>query len=152
MRTSVFLKTSLTIAAIGMAHTAHAQVQTPVRTEVKPLIGADPAPMVVPGAQARSFVQPIGDPSLWVSAADYPEAAKAEKASGLVSFVLEIDEAGSVSGCRVLNGSGSKALDKGTCSLMRRRARFMSDSNGDEATRGSWAGAVKWDYAAVATS
>lgn len=151
MRTSILLKAGLAVAAMAFAVQAQAQSQVgPQNLSMigpNPLIGDGPRPFMTPRATARTTVQPLGDPKAWVGPADYPQAATAEKASGLVRFVLEVDEAGLVSGCKVLKSSGSKALDKGTCALMRQRARFLPGRDTDnEPIGGGWVGAVTWDY------
>jgi protein TonB len=136
MMRTIFLKASITAAALAFAQQAQAQQ-----------MALDPVQPLIAGSAARGGIQPAGDPAKWVTAADYPDAAVADRASGLVSFRLEVDDAGLVSGCKVTKGSGSEALDKATCSLLRRRARFLPGRNADnEPIGGSWGGTVTWSY------
>lgn len=131
---AMILKAGLAaVAAIGFAQQAQAQQ-----------MALDPVAPLITGT-SRGGVQPVGDPSKWVTAADYPDAAIADGASGDVSFRLDVDDAGLVSGCKVVKTSGSEALDRATCSLMRRRARFLPGRNSDnEPIGGSWGGTISW--------
>lgn len=66
---------------------------------------------------------PIG-PSNWLTDADYPAAAQREGASGIVKFILMVDEAGVVQDCSVEGTSGSALLDATGCVRLLERARF----------------------------
>jgi len=66
--------------------------------------------------------QPIGSPAAWVRPEDYPQESLGT--SGRVVVRLDIDATGALTGCAVVQASGSEALDKVTCALMRSRARF----------------------------
>jgi TonB family protein len=80
-------------------------------------------------APARS---PRGDIRAVFSNDDYPAAALAKGEQGTVEARLSIDETGRVSGCTILQSSGSRSLDDATCSILERRARFYParDSQG----------------------
>jgi TonB family protein len=62
-------------------------------------------------------------PSL-ITEADYPAEARAEGASGLVVFQLEVNAEGRVAACAITRSSGSAVLDATTCRIMISRARF----------------------------
>jgi len=72
----------------------------------------------------RSPPKPVIDlPSLF-SSDDYPGDAVATGASGDVLVRLTVDPVGRVSQCFVLHKSGHSSLDKQTCAILARRARF----------------------------
>ncbi len=56
--------------------------------------------------------------------ADYPIEALRIEGQGDVGAVLSIDETGRVSDCIVVEASGVEPLDKATCPLLRKRARY----------------------------
>lgn len=101
-----------------------------------------PDPLVRGGAAAT----PSEDPANWLSAKDYPKEGVAEKAAGVVVFRLRIDPDGGVSDCTVTKSSGFAILDRTTCKLLTRRARFLGarDSNNEPADA-VWQSAVRWD-------
>jgi TonB family protein len=55
----------------------------------------------------------------------YPAAARAAGEQGMVRMTLNIDIAGTVTGCAVTDGSGSRVLDDAACALMRDKGRFL---------------------------
>lgn len=104
---------------------------------------------ILPGPESPirggANVTPAGDPSQWISDADYPAAAKAARQSGVVGFVLTVDHDGSVSDCTVTQSSGSKLLDSTTCRLIARRARFLAARNSEnEPAAARWASRIRW--------
>ena len=66
------------------------------------------------------------------TADDYPVEALRNDEQGTVTAQLRIDRTGRVSGCTVAASSGSASLDRTTCEILRRRARFApgTDSSG----------------------
>lgn len=159
MRRTIFLKAALVAAGICAAQPALAQGIGDDAENLLPRPDSDNrgsgAGTItregVPLRRARSAevsaMRPASDPTTWITNADYPAAARPEKASGDVSFRLEVDQAGMVSGCRVTSSSGSKALDKATCNLLRRRARFIPGmTTDDQPVGGVWEGALRWTY------
>jgi protein TonB len=127
-----YLGSKLSLLVLGtMMFAGHAQAQTVLQ----------PDPIFQHGAMA----QPAGDPSQWISVKDYPAAALSAHEAGVVAFKLEIDAAGSASDCTVTASSGSKILDRTTCSLMMRRARFIAGRNlRGEPMGATWRSAVRW--------
>jgi periplasmic protein TonB len=130
------IKHALAVAgALCIASQAHAQQIIP-----------GPEPLIRGGAAAV----PSGDPSDWISAKDYPAAALAERASGIVVFRLRIDPDGMASDCTVIKSSGSKILDSTTCKLVSRRARFLPARDANNEPAGAmWGSAVRWDAPAA---
>lgn len=68
--------------------------------------------------------QPRGDPRRFVTDDDYPPAALRAEERGTVVARLTLSAHGIVIDCRVLEPSGSAILDRTTCALLSRRARF----------------------------
>ncbi|WP_380873521.1 energy transducer TonB [Sphingomonas sp. DBB INV C78] len=66
---------------------------------------------------------PIGEGAV-VQPADYPELSVKRGESGTTETIVEIDEAGKVSGCWVSYSSGSPRLDQQSCNLMLTRSRY----------------------------
>jgi len=64
-----------------------------------------------------------------ISSDDYPIAAARSGVQGKVSVELLIDVSGRVSGCNLLQSSGSRDLDGATCILLTRRARYYPARN-----------------------
>lgn len=64
-----------------------------------------------------------------ISSDDYPIAAARSGVQGKVTVELLIDVSGRVSGCNLLQSSGSQDLDGATCTLLTRRARYYPARN-----------------------
>ncbi len=75
----------------------------------------------------------------WIGDGDYPAAALAQGQQGKVGYRLLIDAKGRVQSCDITESSGHAALDKGTCDLIRRRARFVP-------ARGADGQPMEWSY------
>ena len=99
------------------------------------------ATAAVPPAPAP---QPIGIAG-WITASDYPPLARRRGVEGLVSYRLDVDAAGTVTGCSVTLSSGQASLDQPTCDLLRQRSRFKParDASG-KAVGASYSGRVRW--------
>lgn len=61
--------------------------------------------------------------------ADYPAAAFASKATGLVMIELAASPTGVVTGCTVVQSSGTAVLDQTSCALATSRARLLPATN-----------------------
>lgn len=85
-----------------------------------------------------------GGPPL-ISASDYPPAALRNGEQGLVRVTLLVGIDGRVAGCAVTVSSGSQTLDEATCSILRRRARFIAaaQANGSPALD-RWVYSFNW--------
>ncbi len=82
--------------------------------------GADPEAL----RSIRFATKPVGDPTSWVTGADYPQEAKLANLGGMVDFMLVVDQAGKPVTCKVIKSSGAAQLDMTTCQLLMRRANF----------------------------
>lgn len=119
-----------------LAGAGHAQ------TPLKVLAPVDPPHAA---ALARPPV-PTASPATWISPNDYPVAAIRNGEEGVVGYMLDIDEAGSVSDCQVTQPSGSQILDTVTCQVMRTRASFRPATGGDGApVRGRFTSKIRWE-------
>jgi len=88
---------------------------------------------------------PIGDPTSWVTAADYPPSASAAGNQGRTVFALDVDAKGRVMGCRILQSSGFPLLDNTTCAAMVTNARFKPAAGADgRPVAGAWESAMDW--------
>ena len=88
---------------------------------------------------------PKGNPGEWIGMADYPAAAKAANASGLVEFTMSLNDTGAVTGCTIRQSSGNADLDAATCELMRTRGRFAPALNAaGKPVAGTWSERVNW--------
>jgi protein TonB len=89
---------------------------------------ANPAPAETqaPAVPARSNL------ASFVSNDDYPTQAIRNEEQGTSAFVLTVNRRGRVTDCAITSSSGSTSLDRATCSIMTRRARFTpaKDDNG----------------------
>lgn len=110
------------------------------------------APPATPGMTATprpSFspqsASPRNSPGGWVTEADYRSSWINREMTGSARFRLTVSPAGRVESCTITGSSGHPELDKATCDLVSKRARF--DPARDEtgaATPGTYASAVHW--------
>ena len=99
----------------------------------------DVAPTPVPNrANPLSHAQAVGPPSTGAAAAsaasllrgafnndsDYPNAARNREEQGTVRVSYTVGVDGRVSGCTVVQSSGSSSLDSTTCRIFERRFRY----------------------------
>jgi TonB family protein len=78
-------------------------------------------------ARVKSFVRqpaPVDDPGRWITTDDYPVSALAAGQSGDVMMLATIGTDGRVAECRVVVSSQVEALDRASCEVFSRRARF----------------------------
>lgn len=88
---------------------------------------------------------PKGNPGAWIGIADYPAAAKAANASGLVEFTMSLNDTGAVTACTIRQSSGNADLDAATCELMRTRGQFAPARNAaGKPVAGTWSKRVNW--------
>ncbi|WP_374414182.1 energy transducer TonB [Novosphingobium colocasiae] len=85
------------------------------------------------------------NPAGWATTADYPTRELRDGHQGPVRFELAIDAGGRVSRCTVTASSGWADLDRATCDLVSRRARFTPamDTAGNQAA-GTYSGTIRW--------
>jgi TonB family protein len=74
---------------------------------------------------SANWIDPVGD---------FPPSARRAEEQGIVVVRVYVTGAGRVAGCRTLQGAGVATLDRATCGLLRRRARFEPFTDGGLAT------------------
>lgn len=121
-------------------------VQTPPPPAPPPPVVAVPAPPAPPPPRfSPKGATPKGRPGEWASDNDYPTRALQLQQEGVTGFHLSVGNDGRVTSCEITRSSGSPELDKTTCDLMRRRARFNPATDGDgNPTTGSYSSTVRW--------
>jgi periplasmic protein TonB len=75
----------------------------------------------------RSAARPAraqGDRGRWIGADDYPAAALRDGSEGTVAISVSLDAGGRVRACEVTASSGQALLDRATCGLYAKRARY----------------------------
>lgn len=102
---------------------------------------------VGPAVQTFDLVapRPNNDTSQWVTTADYRSSWINRELTGVARFRVEVGTNGRVSSCTVTGSSGHPQLDRATCDLVTRRARFEPgrDETGAVA-QGTYSSAVSW--------
>ncbi len=89
--------------------------------------------------------KPIGNPGAWIPAGAYPELAKRSAEQGRVSFMLDVDETGHVSDCKITKTSESPLLDETTCALMTANGRFeIARDKKNKPIPSRWGSSVTW--------
>lgn len=77
---------------------------------------------------------------------DYPMDAIRREEQGTVGYHLTISRRGTVSACRILRSSGSEALDRQTCRILERRARFDPARNSTgKRMADEYSGRIRWE-------
>jgi len=99
----------------------------------RPTNGASPAMIVGNGAMNLRYE-------------DYPTDAMLKGEQGVVSLTYEIAPDGMAESCRILESSGSTALDEASCQLVIRRGRFRParDATG-EPIRSKGSRRIRWE-------
>jgi protein TonB len=81
----------------------------------------------------------------WFTEKDYPRDAKRRGAQGLVKVLLHVAPSGKPTSCEVEQSSGDATLDRTTCTLLMKRARFLpSIDDKGEPVEGNFTAAAKW--------
>lgn len=113
-------------------------------------IGAFPKPTSTPAGTATPAFDAIGpkprnDTSRWVTTDDYRSSWINRELTGVARFRVQVGADGRVKQCTVTSSSGHAELDRATCDLVTRRARFEAarDTQGEK-TAGSFSSAVSW--------
>lgn len=68
--------------------------------------------------------QPIVSGGQWTSDDDYPAEALRNREQGTTGVGLTVSASGRVTACRIVQSSGSTALDQATCRILPRQLRF----------------------------
>jgi protein TonB len=108
---------------------------SPTPPVIAPVAPAPPAPPPPP-RKTVSAQSAKGDLRTLFSGDDYPASAQAAGAEGTARASLTVGTDGRVVGCNITQSTGNGALDAATCSILRRRAKFVParDSNGNPTT------------------
>lgn len=116
----------------------------PVEIEAFPTAAATPAGQASPAFDAIG-PKPSNDTSRWVTTGDYRSSWINRELTGVARFRVQVGTDGRVSQCMVVGSSGHAELDRATCDLVTRRARFdpARDGRGDTVS-GSYSSAVSW--------
>lgn len=120
----------------------------PAAGQQAPAPKPSPAPEPLPPEPHGKGPVPIGSVSAWFPSESYPPEARAAGQSGRTIFSLEIDRNGRVTGCNIVESSGSELLDTTTCSQAILYGRFepARDASG-KAVPGRWQSAMRWKLA-----
>jgi len=88
---------------------------------------------------------PKGRPGDFISDNDYPAGALRSGKQGTVQFRVDVLQDGRAGDCEITRSSGSDELDRATCVLIERRARFSPATDRDgNFVRGVWSNQVRW--------
>lgn len=124
------------------------ELPKPERVEVTPLAlpTAIPSPT---GTSMRTFdpvaPKPRNNPGEWVTTNDYRSAWVNREMAGLARFKVTVGADGRVKDCAITGTSGFPELDRATCALVTRRARFEPGRDGTgEKAAASYSSAVSW--------
>ncbi len=99
-------------------------VLLPPVTDMKPAPIPSPTITPTPAADLSRGAAARGAVGEWFPRSEYPSAALRAGIEGRVSIRLSIGANGRATGCDVVTGSGSEALDAATCRLALRNGRF----------------------------
>jgi len=121
-----------------------------VVTPVPPLVIAPPLPPVPPPVPGARPAMPRGPIVRLFTSDDYPAAAMDSDQQGLVDAEMNVGVDGRVTACRIVGSSDSASLDRATCSIIQRRARFSParDAAGSPVP-GYWRQRVRWEMEAL---
>ncbi|HAU22142.1 MAG TPA: hypothetical protein DCS24_06025, partial [Erythrobacter sp.] len=128
-------------------------VTTPIVTPItSPVV--NPGPITLPdvnlGTSAFQAIQPAqatprNDPGGWVTDADYRSRWIREERFGTASFRLEVGSNGRVSDCLITRSTGHTTLDRATCALITKRARFKPATNSSgKGIAGIYESSIRW--------
>lgn len=120
---------------------------TVVLTPPPRIIGV-PGPVAVPSAVPS--ISPVGPkprngPAGWITTEDYARTDLIREREGTADYRLVIGSDGRVDACQITRSSGHATLDRNTCRLIERRARFDPATNDrGERVVGTYSGSVTW--------
>jgi TonB family protein len=94
---------------------------------------------------ASAGTPPTPIPRWAISVDDYPAQALRDKMVGATRFEIAISETGAARGCTIIKSSGHDVLDRTTCDLVMKRARFTpARDDADKPVPGVWRHLVGW--------
>ncbi|MWV27732.1 TonB family protein [Aurantiacibacter rhizosphaerae] len=108
-----------------------------------------PGPEVIMPTPSPSFsaiaASPRNGPAGWITTNDYARSDLVRDREGTAGYRLVIGSDGKVDACEITRSSGHSTLDRNTCRLLERRARFDPAKNDrGETTVGTYTGSVTW--------
>jgi protein TonB len=124
-------------------------VEIPPLTDIVPKVFPSPTPG--PTARPSPTFNPIppiprNNPGSWVTTDDYRSSWINRELIGTARFRLQIAASGKVENCTITGSSGHAELDKATCDLVTRRARFDPAKDNTGATvSGTYTSSVRWE-------
>ncbi|TNE55539.1 MAG: energy transducer TonB, partial [Sphingomonadales bacterium] len=103
-------------------------------------IGPPPMPTIEP-----KIASPRNAIGRWVTDDDYRARWIREGLSGTASFTLQVSASGRVTDCRITRSTGHGVLDRATCELITRRARFNPalEASGKPVS-GTFSSSIRW--------
>ena len=113
-----------------------------------PVPSSSPGPVASP-SPAPSFTpvgpRPANSIHAWITADDYSNADLRREREGTARYRLVIGSDGGVDACELTQSTGHGSLDRATCRLIERRARFEPGTNAQgERVVGTYTGTVTW--------
>ena len=129
----------------------HSQIDRLV-DDFSPIIDVDPIILPPVDTSTGKFqtvepdrATPRNNPGHWVTDNDYKSRWIREERYGTASFRLEIAANGRVNDCVITRSTGHTVLDKATCDLIAKRARFnpATDASG-AAISSSYSSSIRW--------
>jgi TonB family protein len=80
-----------------------------------------------------------------ISVDDYPAQALSEKMVGATRYEIAVSDTGAALGCTIIKSSGHDLLDRTTCDLLMKRAKFMpAKDDAGNPVAGVWRHLVGW--------
>jgi protein TonB len=116
---------------------------------IAPMLGSSGFLKPIPSATTPSFT-PVGAKARnnsgdWVTTNDYRSSWINREMIGTAGFEVKVGTNGRAQSCLITRSSGHDALDKATCDLIRKRARFEPAKNSQgEKVGGTYASSVRW--------
>jgi len=106
-----------------------------------------PGPIATPPPPAFTPVgpRPRNNVQSWITADDYSRADIIREREGTARYRLVVGSDGRVDACEITASTGHRSLDRNTCRLLRRNARFNAATDGSGAqVVGTYSGTVTW--------
>lgn len=111
-------------------------------------VGPRPGPAATPSPMPSKLFEPVAPRarnSGWVTDSDYRTVWINREWEGTAGFRLDIGTSGRVENCTITRSTGHSALDRATCKLVTRRARFEAARNDQgDVVNGTFSSAVRW--------
>lgn len=113
-------------------------------------LGKGTGEAIIPTPKSAPIFDPIAakpsnDPSSWIRDRDYRSSWIRRGMAGTARFQLGVGTNGRVTQCTITRSTGHGALDKATCDLITKRARFAPARGNDGAkTNGSYSSSINW--------